>query len=113
MATKANLEKFESMRAELEAKIAKELAEAQERCAKLVEIAEVTIPAKAGDEGKLFGSIGTRDIAEALGAAGVEVHKSEIRLSDGVLRTVGEFEIVVSFHPDVKASVKVNVVAEK
>lgn len=113
MATKANLEKFESMRAELEAKIAKELAEAQERCAKLVEIAEVTIAAKAGDEGKLFGSIGTRDIAEALGNAGVEVHKSEIRLSDGVLRTVGEFEIVVSFHPDVKASVKVNVVAEK
>lgn len=65
MATKANLEKFESMRAELEAKIAKELAEAQERCAKLVEIAEVTIAAKAGDEGKLFGSIGTREIGRA------------------------------------------------
>lgn len=113
MATKANLEKFEAMRAELEAKIAKELAEAQARCAKLVEIAQVTIAAKAGDEGKLFGSIGTRDIAEAIGAAGLEVHKSEIRLSEGVLRTTGEFEIVVSFHPDVKTSVKVNVVPEK
>jgi large subunit ribosomal protein L9 len=113
MATKQNLEKFEAMRAELEAKIADELAKAQARCAKLEEIAAIEIAAKAGDEGKLFGSIGTRDIADALIANGVEVHKSEIRLSEGVLRVVGEYEIAISLHPDVKTTIKVTIVPEK
>ena len=113
MATEANKKKFEEQRAELEAKIARELADAQARCDKLDALENIVIEAKAGDEGKLFGSVGTRDIAEALQNAGVEVHKSEIRLSEGVLRSTGEYEIAVSLHPDVKTKVKLNIVPAK
>ena len=113
MATEANKKKFEEQRAELEAKIAKELADAQARCDKLDALENIVIEAKAGDEGKLFGSVGTRDIAEALQNAGVEVHKSEIRLSEVVLRSTGEYEIAVSLHPDVKTKVKLNIVPAK
>jgi large subunit ribosomal protein L9 len=72
----------------------------------------VTIVSKAGDEGKLFGSIGTRDIADVISAAGVEVAKSEVKLPEGSLRTVGDFEIAVQLHSDVTATVKLAVVAE-
>ncbi|WP_019001039.1 50S ribosomal protein L9 [Succinimonas amylolytica] len=113
MATEANKQKFEEQRAELEAKIAKELADAQARCDKIDALENIVIEAKAGDEGKLFGSVGTRDIAEALQNAGVEVHKSEIRLSEGVLRSTGEYEIAVSLHPDVKTKIKLNIVPAK
>ena len=110
-ATKANLEMFETRRAELEAKVAEELAAAEARAAKLTELAEVTIASKAGDEGKLFGSIGTRDIADAITAAGVEVAKSEVRLPEGALRNIGEFEISVQLHSEVFATVTLQVVA--
>jgi large subunit ribosomal protein L9 len=113
MATKQNMEKFDAMRAELEQKLAAELANAQARCAKIDALGSVEIAAKAGDEGKLFGSIGTRDIADALKASGVEVNKSELRLSNGVLRVVGEYEIAISLHADVKTSIKVNIVPQK
>ena len=96
-----------------EAKIAKELADAQARCDKIDALGSIVIEAKAGDEGKLFGSVGTRDIAEALQNAGVEVHKSEIRLSEGVLRSTGEYEIAISLHPDVKTAIKLNIVPAK
>lgn len=79
-ATKDNVEKFEARRAELEAKIAEQLAAANARAEKVAELAEVTIAAPAGDEGKLFGSVGTRDIADAITAAGVEVQKAEVKL---------------------------------
>ncbi|HAR79696.1 MAG TPA: 50S ribosomal protein L9 [Succinivibrionaceae bacterium] len=111
MATKENVEKFEAQRAELEAKIAAELKEAQDRASKIAEIGTVTISATAGDEGKLFGSVGTRDIADALTKAGVELHKSEVRLPDGVIRSVGEYDINLQLHPDVKAVIKLAVVA--
>lgn len=88
MATKANVEMFETRRAELEANVAKQLAAAEARAEK-VNALEVTIASKSGDEGKLFGSIGTRDIAEAATAAGVEIAKSEVRLPEGALRTTG------------------------
>ena len=81
-ATKANIETFDARRAELEAKIAEQLVAAQARAEKLEALAEVTLVSKAGDEGKLFGSIGTRDIADAISAVGVEVAKSEVRLPD-------------------------------
>ncbi len=110
-ATKENMAKFEAERAQLEARIEAELNEAKIRAAKIEEIGTVTIAANAGDEGKLFGSVGTRDIAEALTAAGCEVHKSEVRLPEGVLRSVGEYEIALSFHADVKTSVKLAIVA--
>ncbi|MGN1394141.1 MAG: 50S ribosomal protein L9 [Succinivibrionaceae bacterium] len=114
MATKANLEKFEAMRAEFEKKIAAELADAQALCAKIDALENgLTIAAKAGDEGKLFGSIGTRDISDAFKAAGVEVAKSQVRLPEGVLRTVGEYDIAISLHADVKTTIKLTIVPEK
>ena len=122
MATKENLAKFEAQRAELEAKIAAELKAAEDRAAKLAEIGTVTILAKAGDEGKLFGSIGTRDIADSIGtrdiadaltAAGCEIHKSEVRLPEGVLRSVGEYEIALQLHADVKSVIKLVIAADK
>jgi large subunit ribosomal protein L9 len=82
-ATKANLDKFEMRRAELEAKIADQLLSAQARADKIAALGEVTIASPAGDEGKLFGSVGTRDIADAITAAGVAVTKSEVKLPVG------------------------------
>ena len=111
-ATKANVEKFEARRAELEAKIAEELAAAEARAAKVQELGEVTIAAPAGDEGKLFGSVGTRDIAEAITAAGVDVAKSEVKLPEGTLRETGEFEIDLQLHSDVMTSVKLIIIQE-
>ncbi|ODP98944.1 MULTISPECIES: 50S ribosomal protein L9 [Salinivibrio] len=111
MATKSNIEHFEARRAELEAKVAEQLAAAQARAEKVEALEAVEIASKAGDEGKLFGSIGTRDIADAVTAAGVEIAKSEVRLPEGALRNTGEYEISVQLHSDVFATVKVNVVA--
>ncbi|MFZ7174618.1 50S ribosomal protein L9 [[Pasteurella] aerogenes] len=112
MATKANVEHFEARRAELEAKAAEALAAAQARAAKLTELATVTITSKAGDEGRLFGSITTRDVAEAVTAAGVEVAKSEVRLSTGPLRTTGDHEVHFQLHGEVFATLNIVVVAE-
>jgi len=111
-ASNDNVEHFEARRADLEAKLATVLAAAEARAAKVVELAEVTIASKSGDEGKLFGSIGTRDIADAITAAGVEVAKAEVRLPLGALREVGEFEIAIHLHHDVDTSIKVVVIAE-
>ena len=111
MATKANIETFDARRAELEAKLAAGKAAAEERAAKLGELAAVVIASKAGDEGKLFGSIGTHDIADALTASGVEVAKAEVRLPNGTIRQIGEYDVAVHLHTDVEATVKVIVVA--
>ncbi len=112
MATKANVEMFEARRAELEAKVAEELTAAQARAEQVEALGAIVIASKAGDEGKLFGSIGTRDIADAVTAAGVKVAKSEVRLPEGALRTTGEFEVSLQLHSEVFATVKVEVVAE-
>lgn len=110
-ATKANVAEFEARRAELEKAANEKLSAAQQRAEQLNEI-ELTITAKAGDEGKLFGSIGTRDLAESISAVGVEVAKSEVRLPAGPIRTIGEFDIALQLHTDVSATVKVFVEAE-
>ncbi|MBE9396468.1 50S ribosomal protein L9 [Pontibacterium sp. N1Y112] len=110
-ATEANVAKFEERRAELEAAAAAALNAATARAEELNE-KEITIVSKAGDEGKLFGSIGTKDIADAITAAGAEVEKSEVRLPEGALRHTGEFEVAVQLHPEVTATVKLTVVAE-
>ena len=99
-ATKANVEKFD------------QLAASEARAAKVAELAEVTIAAPAGDEGKLFGSIGTRDIALAITAAGVEIAKSEVKLPTGTLRETGEFEIDLQLHSEVTATIKLIVIQE-
>ncbi len=111
LATKANVETFEARRAELEAKIAGVLATAQAKADSINALEAIEVAVKAGDEGKLFGSIGTRDIADAITAAGVEVAKSEVRLPEGALRTTGEFEISIQVHSEVFATVNLNVVA--
>ncbi len=111
-ASKANVEHFEARRAEIEVKLAEVLAAAEARAAKVVELAEVTIASKCGDEGKLFGSIGTRDIADAITEAGVEVTKAEVRLPLGTIRETGEFDIAIHLHHDVDTSIKVVVIAE-
>lgn len=110
-ANKDNLEAFEARRAELEAAAAGRLTVAVARGEKLAALS-ITIPANAGDEGKLFGSIGTRDVAEAITAAGVEVSKAEVRMPEGVIRDIGEYEIAVQLHSDVSQLVNIAVVPE-
>ena len=111
-ATSANLVEFEARRAELEAAAAAVRAAAETRAEAINAFGVLTIEANAGEEGKPFGSIGTRDIADALTAAGTEVDKSEVRLPDGALRELGEFEVAIQVHHDVTAMVVVAVVAE-
>ena len=110
-ATKKNVEFFEARRAELEAKLADVQSAATARAEKINELGTVTITSKAGDEGKLFGSICARDISDAVTAAGVEVAKSEVRLPNGVLRTTGEHEVSFQVHREVFAQLNVKVVA--
>lgn len=110
-ATEANTAAFEARRAELEREEAGLLTSAQERAAQLAEV-NVVITAKAGDEGKLFGSVGTRDIADALTASGLEIDRSEVRLPNGALRHTGEFNVAVQLHHDVMAEVLVTIIAE-
>lgn len=110
-ATAENRAVFEERRAELERLANERLGEAQARAARLAGTS-VTIVVKAGDEGKLYGSVGTQDIAEAIAAKGVEVEKSEVRLPEGAIRVVGEYEIDVQLHSDVIVTVQVAVVPE-
>ena len=112
LATAANLKEFEALRTELEKKAAAELAEAQERAGK-ISAAELSIAAKAGGEGKLFGSIGTIDIAEAFSAQGIAVERAEVRLPEGPIREAGEHEISLHLHSDVDVDIKIQVVAEE
>lgn len=109
-ATEANTAAFEARRAELEKQEAEVLAAAQARADQLNEV-NIVITAKAGDEGKLFGSIGTRDIADALTNAGLTVDRAEVRLPNGALRNTGEFNIAIQLHHDVAAEVLVTIVA--
>lgn len=111
-ATRDNVAEFETRRAELEAAAAATLAAAEKRAEALNALAPISIGANAGEEGKLFGSVGTRDIAEALAAAGCEVDKSEVRLPEGPLRELGEFEVDIQVHGDVTATVVIAVIAE-
>lgn len=106
-----NLAAFEKRRAEYEAKANDHLAAAEARRAKLAEVS-VTIPAHASPEGKLYGSVGPREIAEALQAQGHDIHKGEVIQGEGPIRNIGEYEAQINLHADVQAAVKVVVVAE-
>jgi len=110
-ATKANVEMFESRRAELEKAAAESMASAQARADQL-NGKEVVIVRKAGDEGRMFGSVNNQDVADALTAAGNEVAKREVRMPEGAIRELGEYELQLHLHTDVNASVKVIVEAE-
>jgi large subunit ribosomal protein L9 len=110
-ATAENLQQFEERRADLEAVAGDKLSIAKNRAKKVDELS-ITITTKAGEEGKLFGSITVRDIAEACEAAGAKLEKSEVRLPKGPIRELGEFEINIHLHPEVDAVLKLAVVAE-
>jgi large subunit ribosomal protein L9 len=111
-ATAANVAEFEKRRAEYEAKANDVLSGAEARKAAL-EGAMVTVKANASPEGKLFGSVGPRDIAEAFSAAGHPLEKSEVVMGEGPIRHTGEFEIHVHLHADVHTTVKITVAAEE
>lgn len=110
-ATKDNVKAFEERRAELEKAAADKLVSAQAR-AEALEGASFTITSKAGEEGRLFGSIGVRDIAEAVTAAGTELERFEVRLPEGPLRAIGEYEVELQLHSDVTVNITLAVVAE-
>jgi len=110
-ATAANRAVFEGRRAELERAANEQLAEAQARAEKLVDLS-VTFVAKAGEEGKLYGSVGTQDIADLVTAQAIEINKSEVKLPEGVIRSIGEYELDLQLHSEVTVSIKLAVVPE-
>lgn len=110
-ATAEKLAEFEKRRAELEKKAAEDLAAAQARAEAIGKLS-IKIVQKAGEEGRLYGSVGTKDIAEAVTAAGVTLHKHEVRLPSGPIRQAGDYEITVHLHSDVDATVALSVIPE-
>ena len=111
-ATKENVAMYEEKKAELEKQQQETLATANARADKLKDVS-VTVARKAGSEGKLFGSVGTVDIAEAVTAAGTNLEKQEIRMPEGPIRALGEYEFDIQLHADVMTTIKVVVVAEE
>lgn len=112
VASPENIKELEERRAELEAKEAEALSNAQARKVKLDDLA-ITITSKAGSEGKLFGSVGNSDIADAIVAAGVDVEKKEVRLPTGPIRAAGTFDIDLHLHSEVNAVVKLTIIGEE
>ena len=110
-ATEANVAQFEARRAELESTANAKQAEAEKRAEALAELS-IAIEAQAGEGGKLFGSVGPRDVADAIAAAGVEVSKSEVRMPEGPIREIGEYQVVIHLHTDVEASVELAITSE-
>lgn len=110
-ATEKHIKAFEARRAELEKVAAEQVAAAEARRDQLAEMT-VTITVKVGDEGKLFGSVGTADVAEAVTAAGVPVERNEVRMPNGVFRQVGEYPVSLHLHTDVNAEITVVIAAE-
>jgi len=110
-ATAENIAEFEARRADLEKAAAEALAAAEARRDQ-INGKSVEIVAKAGDEGKLFGSIGTADIADAVKATGVEIERNEVRLPEGAYRQIGEYDVILHLHTDVDATIKLIVSAE-
>ncbi|HCK82893.1 MAG TPA: 50S ribosomal protein L9 [Candidatus Competibacter sp.] len=110
-ATAANVARFEARRAELERIAGDTLSKAQARAAQLAELI-VTLSVKTGSEGRLFGSVGAADIANAVSAAGIELQKHEVRLPAGPIRQTGEYDVDVHLPSEVKTQIRVNIIAE-
>ena len=110
-ATPASLARFEARRAELERVAAEALAKAKARAEQLAELI-VTLSVKTGSEGRLFGSVGPADIANAVSAAGIELQKQEVRLPTGSIRQIGEYDVDLHLHGEVRTQMRVNVIAE-
>lgn len=111
-ATKENLEAFEARRAELEAAAAEALSTAQARAEKLAVLDAIVIKSNAGDEGKLFGSVGVADVADAVTTAGVAIEKREVSMPEGPIRVVGDYELEIHLHSDVVQTITIKVEAE-
>lgn len=111
-ATSSNLAKFEQRRAEFEKAANDRLKQSEVKLEQLNALPQIVIAVKAGEEGKLFGSIGTRDIAHAVTKAGVEIEKRDVRLDEGAIRSLGEYEIMIDLESDVSAMIKLKIVAE-
>ena len=111
-ATDTNRADFDARRAELEKVSAAAVAEAQTRAEALAQLETVTVSHRTGDEGRLFGSVGTREVANAVTEAGVALTKQEIRMPDGAFRRTGEYEVAVHLHAEVNAVVKFAIVPE-
>jgi len=112
IANEANVKELEARRAELEAKEAETLGAAEALKSKLDELI-ISITSKSGTEGKLFGSVGNADIAEAIVAAGVDIEKKAVRLPTGPIRNAGEYEIDLHLHSDVNAQIKLTIIGEE
>lgn len=110
-ANEANIAKFETRRAELEALEAEELSAANARAEALADV-NVIMRAKSGDEGKLFGSIGARDIADALTKSGLEVDRSEVKMPEGAFRQIGEYKVTIQLHHDISTDILVTILSE-
>lgn len=110
-ATETNVAEFEARRAELESTANDKQTVAESRAAALAELS-ITIEAQAGEGGKLFGSVGPRDVADAVIAAGVDVSKSEVRMPAGPIREIGDFQVVIHLHTDVEASVALSITSD-
>lgn len=110
-ATKANIAEFETMRAELEKAAATRTKAAEDRLVALKGM-ELEIEVRAGQEGKLFGSVSNHEIAEAITAKGVEIERREVRMPEGPIRHIGEFEVLIHLHSEVETMVKVNVIPD-
>ncbi|MBP9722478.1 MAG: 50S ribosomal protein L9 [Gammaproteobacteria bacterium] len=111
-ATKQNVAHFEERKADLEAKASGILENAKKRAEALAALENIVITAHAGDEGKLFGSVASREISEAVTTTGVELAKNEILLPNGPIRTIGEHEVQLNLHSDVQLSIKILVKSE-
>ncbi|WMY95139.1 MAG: 50S ribosomal protein L9 [Arsenophonus sp.] len=109
-ATKKNISLFKKRYSEMQAKLANILSIAKKRAEKINELKIITIASKVGNEGKLFGSISSRDIAEAVTEKGIMVTKNEVCLPNGVLRTIGKHEVILQFHNDVLVTLNINIV---
>jgi len=112
VATPENIARFEARRAELEKAATEHFTSAEQRATQLKEF-KLVIPAKAGTEGKLFGSVGTSDIAEAATRAGISIQRSEVRLPNGALRTIGDHTVTLHLHADVDVPLAVSIVPEE
>ncbi len=110
-ATEDKIKEFEARRAELEKVAAEKLAAANAR-ANALEKLTIVITHKAGEEGKLFGSVGTLNIADAITEAGAKVEKHEVRMPDGVIRHLGTYDIDVNLHTDVVKTMSIEIAAE-
>ncbi|WMY96292.1 MAG: 50S ribosomal protein L9 [Arsenophonus sp.] len=112
LATKKNISFFKMRYAEIQAKLEEILSIAKKRAEKINELKIITIAAKVGNEGKLFGSISSRDIAEVVTEKGITITKNEVFLPNGVLRTVGQHEVILKFHNDVLVKLNINIISK-